>query len=211
MGDMEKECVSFEPLLDYLDKRISGAEQQHIAAHLASRCARCLARRNWYVDFKQTTQLATVEPPDWVLRRAARLFETVRRDETAVTRLVQGVAQLLFDSFAQPLAGRRAMPSMGRQLLYAVEAFNVDLQITGATGANANLYGQILSVAEAGFASVADLEVKLSRGGKLYQTTRTNALGEFTFTEVRCDTYELGIAAKNVQLTIADLPLTPKN
>jgi hypothetical protein len=112
-------CVGFERLIDYLDGRLSDEDGRPLAEHLAQGCERCEADRRWYgllTSMKRAPR--QVEPPEWVFRRAVRLFE--RRPQIGSTgkRPTRAAAKLIFDSLSQPaLAGARSGLAPSRHAL----------------------------------------------------------------------------------------------
>jgi hypothetical protein len=90
------------------------------------------------------------------------------------------VFELLFDSFAQPLAaGARASVASARQLLYRVGTVYVDMRVdTEGNSDRASLVGQMLDSAKPGH-PVAGVPVVLLEGQKNITSTSSNDNGEF--------------------------------
>lgn len=84
-------CPTFERLMDYLDGRLAGGEADRVALHLASCCTGCADSRDWYGRLRAVTVADdSVEPPQWVLKRALKIFETVRGSPRPAERIGVG-------------------------------------------------------------------------------------------------------------------------
>jgi hypothetical protein len=174
-------CVGFERLIDYLDGRLSNEDGRPVAEHLAQGCGRCEADRRWYdllTSLKRVPE--QVEPPEWVFRRAVRLFENRPRTESAGKRTLRAAAKLIFDSLSQPaLAGARSGAAPSRHLLYAVDDYSIDLRVAATGEAGVDLIGQVLSTSESGFDTVAGIAIDLARGGETVSSVITDEIGVF--------------------------------
>jgi hypothetical protein len=149
----------------------------------------------------------SIEPPQWVLKRAFRIFQSHQARPRLAQRIGQRVAQLIFDSLERPaLAGVRSTETASRQLLYRTDDYSIDLQIASAEQSVA-IIGQVLKEGEAAFESVAGLEVRLSREGEMIYSAVTDQLGEFTIHGVEHGHYDLIIELGHQQITIESLPV----
>ena len=99
---------------------------------------------------------------------------------TVSGREVVRVAQLLFDSFSQPVtAGIRSAPRRIRQLLYRAEPYQIDLQIESRPETNRLVVtGQLLDVSRPEMVG-RDVQVMVSDGRESIVKTVTNQFGEF--------------------------------
>jgi hypothetical protein len=200
-------CPKFETLIDHLDSRLAPVKSEDVRAHLASRCRACSADRAWYETVKRVAASDdSIEPPQWVLKRAFRLFETRTSQKGLAARAGRLIATLVFDSFARPAeAGARSADMSDRQLLYRTDEFGIDLQIASAEKPDAQLTGQILCEKDLTFESVKQLPVTLLSQGKAVANTFTNERGEFSVTPVDCGEYDLQIEVGNLTVTIVSL------
>src|ERR1041385_6584828 len=95
-------CPAFEQVIDYLDGKLTPAEAGRIRAHLSGDCAACREPRTWYERVREVAAGDnTVEPPAWVFKRAARIFDTARRPRL-VERIGEARARLVFARFPRP-------------------------------------------------------------------------------------------------------------
>ena len=202
-------CPGFERLVDYLDGQSSVEEANTVAAHLAAGCRECADNRAWYEQVRAITSTDdSVEPPQWVLKRAFRIFETRQAGPRLKERIGQALARLIFDSSERPaLAGVRSTGVASRQLLYRADDYSIDLQIAPAEHSHASLIGQVLKEGEAAFESVTGLQVRLARDGETISSAITDSLGEFTIRTVACGEYNLIIELGEQQITIEKLPV----
>ena len=204
-------CPSFERLIDYLDGRLAEDEAARLAAHVDSGCRHCAPTRDWYVLVRQAVSADDcVEPPPWVLKRAVRIFDEKGSRPRLVERLGRAVASLVFDSLAQPvILGVRSTETANRQLLYRAGDYSVDLQIAPSDGASLDVRGQVLREGEEGFESVAGIKVELTPGGEVTRETLTDGTGEFAFEGLEPGEYDLRLEAKDLNITVYGLPITP--
>jgi hypothetical protein len=202
-------CPAFEQVIDYLDGKLTPAQTERVAAHLASDCAACAATRTWYERLRAVTASDdTVAPPAWVAKQAVRIFDTARRPRF-VERLGQAIATLVFDSFARPqLAGIRSTETANRQLLYRAGDYSIDLQIAPATDGRGDLIGQVLREGESTFESVGNLRLDIARDNQPLYSTVTDQMGEFKISEIDYGTYDLRIELADGRITIPELPVT---
>lgn len=91
-----------------------------------------------------------------------------------------GLAQLLFDSFSQPIpAGTRSAGMNIRQMLYRTDPYQIDIQLEAQPEGNRLLVtGQLLDVSHPEIVG-RDVQVTLSDGGENDVNTMTNQFGEF--------------------------------
>ena len=204
-------CVGFERLIDHLDGRLPSDESEQAAAHLESGCSQCAATRAWYQRVRAVMASdRTVEPPPWVLRRAARLFDERQSGEKSITRAASGVVRLIFDSLKQPaMAGARSAGRDKRVLLYSLDDYSIDLQIASSDESRADLIGQVLSTAGPGFESVARVPVALARRGKSFRSTTTDEVGVFVINKLPRGEYDLQIEARDMAINVVGLPVSP--
>ena len=204
-------CVGFERLIDYLDGRLSDEDGRAVAEHLAQGCGRCEGDRRWYdllTSLKREPEL--VEPPEWVFRRALRLFENRPRTESAGTRALRAAARLIFDSLSQPaLAGARSGAAPSRHLLYAVDDYSIDVRIAATGEAGVDLIGQVLSTSESGFDMVAGIAIDLAREGETVSSAVTDEVGVFIIRRLGLGEYDLQIDARGMLIDVVGLPVSP--
>ena len=204
-------CVGFDRLIDYLDGRLSDEDGRPVAEHLAQGCGRCEADRRWYgllTSMKRGP--AQVEPPEWVFRRAVRLFENRTQTESAGKRTARAAARLIFDSLSQPSpAGARSGAAPSRHLLYAVDDYSIDLRIAAATDAGVDLIGQVLSTSESGFDAVAGIAIDLACEGETVLSAVTDEVGVFTIRRIESGEYDLQIDARDMIIDVVGLPISP--
>jgi hypothetical protein len=204
-------CPRFEQLLDYLEGRLADQPAQVVAAHLDGGCKRCADNREWLARVRAIAASDDrIEPPLWVLKRAARLFDKQTARPHALDRFGRLVAALVFDSLTpSAVSGVRQARTDSRQLVYRAGRYSVDLQIDSAHPSTAELIGQVLGEGEAGFQSVARLSVELIRESQAVCSTSTNAVGQFTFSGIAGGDYDLLVKAREATILIRQLPITP--
>ncbi len=202
-------CPSFKNLIAYLDGETVEASNEALAAHLDSGCAKCAASRQWYESVKAiaASDLAK-DAPQWVLKRALKLFETPTTRGNCIESFGRLIASLVFDSLAGPaLAGARSVAAADRQLLYRANHYSIDLQLAALAETGAELTGQILREGEFKFESVSGLELTLVREGRKILSTMTNKFGEFSMATLEVGEYDLQIETDEISITVVGLPV----
>jgi hypothetical protein len=158
-----------------------------LQGHLDSGCKKCLKSvAIWQSILEIARDEAGPPPPESAIRGAKACFGLYRPQER--TSRVPTLADLIFDSFLQPLpAGARSSVTLGRQLLYESEGTNVDIHTQFDADANrVSLTGQVLDPTDPN-ATMKDISVMvMDKRGVLAQTV-TNASGEF---RLECDHVE---------------------
>jgi hypothetical protein len=203
-------CPSFERLVDYLDNRLPEAKAAGVATHLANGCTGCCETRDWYQQVRLVAANDdTVEPPQWVLKRAVRIFETQRQRPALAKRIGEAIASLVFDSFAaSALAGVRSTESTERQLLYRAGDYSIDLQIAPSEHERADLNGQVLKESDPTFESVSGLKLDITRDDKVVFSAATNEMGEFKIRGMELGVYNLRVQLPEGNITVPDLPIS---
>ncbi len=159
----------------------SKRDRAAVESHLASGCRTC---RHTLRVLSEVIRIAGVEPqyevPDQVVQDALEIFR--RRLPESVFRLPHMLANLVFDSFDEPLpAGVRSYGTLTRQTLYHAAGYALDLKLENERGSEiVRLIGQVADRNDP-CRSMADLPVMLVAGQEVLATSRSNSLGEFQF------------------------------
>jgi hypothetical protein len=169
--------LTIETILEHVEGSTGAAARQETAAHLSS-CQSCreqLGEVSEMVGFLREDR--GNEPPAEALAWGVRLFQPVIVPGARPESRLFHIARCVFDSFERALEGVRAGAEAPRQLLFRSGPVDVDLRLDSAEG-RTSLAGQVLS---GGGAFPDRTEVRLESGGRVRQTTSTNAVGEFSF------------------------------
>ncbi len=164
-----------EQIADFARKTLPAADSRDLQQHLAG-CPQCAELTALYGRIGvMGPKESMYEPPDGVVRSVKAHFGSVHAAERKMS-----VLELLFDSFAQPVAaGARASVASARQLLYRVGTVYVDMRVdTEGNSDQASLVGQMLDSAKPG-QPVAGVPVVLLEGQKNITSTSSNDNGEF--------------------------------
>lgn len=204
-------CPSFEQLVDFLDRRLDGAEAAAVAAHTTI-CPACAEVTGWYERVRVVTASDdSIAPPSWVLKRAVRIFDTkrLRPNPRLTERIGQAIASLVFDSFARPaLAGVRSTETANRQLLYRAGDYSVDLQIAPSEHSKLDLIGQVLKEGEPSFESVSGLKLDIARSGGVVFSAVTDEMGEFKVSGIEPGVYDLRVQLPEGSIALPDIPMS---
>jgi hypothetical protein len=191
--------VSAEEITDYFQNP-TGETGRRVEGHLTScpDCASLIDDFRHLVTFLQSD--SRFEPPADLVRTALGFFQPLVRLPKE-GRLRRIIASLVFDTVDQPLpAGVRHAGVAPRQLLFRAGDVDVDVKIESfESQGKISLLGQVLSKGEKFFDNTP---VKLESHGEVRYTTRTNAVGEFSFEELPTDTYHLLVELPEGQVTM---------
>ena len=149
-------CPSLDKLTDYLRGFGVVTERAQMQEHLATGCPTCQQNQRWLLEVQQIASLDdSFEFPEAITAHIVSWLPAKVPAKPAARPLRTLIAQLLFDSFTPlPLAEARAAAVLdaptdaaaGRQLLYHVEGYDVDLRLEKMAEADSyDLLGQVLS------------------------------------------------------------------
>jgi len=163
-------------LAEFVRKSLPYVEVARVQEHIA-RCTECRDLADIFQRVVRTgTNEPAYEPPEGIVRAVKAYFQAERQRVAEPA----GIFELLFDSFAQPVAaGTRASVASARQLLYRIGSVYVDMRVDSETNSDrAALVGQMLDSAHPG-RPVAGVPVILMDGKKSLVSTISNNNGEF--------------------------------
>jgi hypothetical protein len=174
--------------------------REHI--EVCQQCRADITLLQWLGDFGP--QERQYEPPAWGLANAEKVFKLKKPGSVTIAKEL--VANLVFDSFSQPLpigVRQRDLPS--RQALY--QAGNVLLDLKIELGDEQGLLiGQIVS--DKGEVDVNGLNIEITQAGQVFGKSTTNALGEFIFQDLPKGNYELQVLLSDTMVKLPPLPLS---
>jgi hypothetical protein len=194
-----------EEWIDFANEALAKSKRQDMERHLAEGCPRCGKTVSLWQKVRQTAKSAAAyQPPEDTVRIAKAGFTSAW--QSGKQSRVPGFAELLFDSFLQPLAvGARSSDSGTRQMLYRAEPYQVDLHIEAKPGANKIVVmGQLLDLRNPDVPGRHVPVVISNLRGHVVQTV-TNEFGEFR-EEIRSSSdLELKLLGENDQAVIISL------
>jgi hypothetical protein len=202
---------SERPWADFV-RGISGPEiTRDIRTHLAEGCTKCkTALDAWSRVRRLASEEAAYAPPENLVRLAKVAFGSQpARQPLAWTPANWTLANLVFDSFAQPLpAGVRSAALSAWQVVYEAEGLTVDLRF-GHRGQSktVHLVGQVFDKrAVRVWQSNATIQLSTERG-ELVATTAVNAMGEFHI-EFEAKDHHLWLSVEAAERNTVRIPLT---
>lgn len=205
------EHFSERPWADFV-RGISGPEiSKDIRAHLAADCSKCkTALDAWSRVRRLASAEDTYAPPENLVRLVKLGFDSkLGQQPPAWIPAKWTLANLVFDSFAQPLpAGVRSAALSAWQVVYEAEGLTVDLRFGHrAQSKTTHLVGQVFDK-RAARVSQSNATVQLStEPGVLLATTAVNAMGEFHI-EFEAQDQHLWLSVKAAERTAVRIPLT---
>ncbi len=200
-------CPSLNQFFDFARERMTPPERETVMAHLSTGCPRCQENQRWLAEvLRLTAEDLSFDFPEEAIARVVAWM----RPQPAATRtpLVQLIAQLVFDSLMpRQFAGVRAElatgGAVGRQMLYRVAGYDIDLRFEQTEDGEAEeLIGQILPE-EKPPAEAAEFTVWLLRDQAEVGRTQTDARGIFKFERIPSGFYDLRIEARGVEINIS--------
>lgn len=183
LGDGEMKHFSQEEWADFARNALSGEQKEAMQNHLQNGCKGCTSTLSiWLRVHKAAGRESAYQPPDSAVRMTKGMG-------AAHLHPASGSApKLLFDSARNIVAaGVRSTSTLGRQVLYGVDPFRIDLRMEPLMDSDkVSIVGQILNAADPAKHS-GDLPVVLWKGRKILAKSLTNNFGEF---QVECDLEE---------------------
>ncbi len=176
------EHCSEEVLTDFVRGVSSSDQSKAIVSHLTAGCSRCqTAHDHW----SKVRRLANAEdayaPPENLVRLAKLSFVAHQTSQQPRTFMKSVLANLVFDSLAQPLpAGVRSNAICAWQLLYEAEGLSVDLRFGQRIHSKVvHMVGQVFDKTAVGtWLDNAVVEL-FTEQNQLIVATTVSAMGEF--------------------------------
>lgn len=131
-------------VLDYLDRKLDAAGRRQADGHLGRPCAACRERVRSVGELLETMRHDRAgEVPAWLHQRALDVFEAGEQP-SAARRLVEALAELVFDSLRSPMpAAARRSVGEARRLRFQLGADALDLELEPEGGATQLLRGRL--------------------------------------------------------------------
>lgn len=195
---------SEQPLVDFV-RGVSGPEiSRDIRVHLRTGCQKCQTGLDaWRRVERLAAQESAYAPPENLVRLVKLGFTGKPAKQPGIWSL----ANLVFDSFAQPLpVGVRSGSLHVWQVIYEGEGLTVDLRLGHREySRDVHLVGQVLDKQEVRAWKNATVEVSTEEG-KLISAAVVNASGEFHLEFEAGD--RLGLSVKAEGRNTMRIPLT---
>jgi hypothetical protein len=190
--------LKYETLVNYIDGQLSVRERGEADAHFAQSCGQCTRRLDLLRKvFRHAAQDQTVAPSASVLQQAIDIHLERGKPAQAVpwTRLI---AALTFDSHLQPSSALTRGTARERQMLFASEQVEIDLQIKSGHQDH-DLIGQVLAEKGPGEAAFVSLQ---GTTGQLLKATETDSMGQFAFRGISSGVYDLIFDLENQEVAV---------
>jgi hypothetical protein len=156
---------------------VAVAERDSMERHL-SECQSCARVAGTLQRLARVAATESApEVPEYLVRNAQAMFSLNKPEKVSVSRLI---AQLMFDSFREPLAaGVRSQSALSRHALFEAGVYCIDLRIEYKKGEDeVDMIGQVVNKQDPN-ATASNLKVMLFSGEESLAETRTNEFGEF--------------------------------
>jgi hypothetical protein len=169
--------INTETALDLLEGRLENALARQWHDHLAS-CSLCGSEVDKIQSFSESLKRPHLESaPEGMVSSAVSLFK-IPHNVSEPSRIRRVLANLTFDSFAQPaFAGARGEAAT-RQVVLSAEEFDIHVRVW-VTDESRELLGQIQPRGSRKFIDSARLH--LLHNGERVSSAEVNELGEFHF------------------------------
>ncbi|MGH9698845.1 MAG: hypothetical protein ACRD5R_07065 [Candidatus Acidiferrales bacterium] len=171
---------SQEEWADFARNTLSGEQIAVMQNHLQNGCKACASTLSiWTRVHKAAGRESAYQPSDSAVRM------TKGMGAIHLHPAGSSAPKLLFDSAQNAVAaGVRSTSTLGRQVLYGVDPFRIDLRMEPLMDSDkVSIVGQILNSVEPANRA-GDMPVVLWKGRKILAKSLTNNFGEF---QVECD------------------------
>ena len=177
--------LDLRTVLDYLDRKLDAAGRCAADGHLGRPCTACRERVRSVGELLETMRHDRAgEVPAWLRQRALDVF-AAREQPSAAQRLVEALAELVFDSLRSPLpAAARRSVGEARRLRFTLGTDTLDLELEPEGGATQLLRGRL----EAADPALWTLHVF---AGAERVTARPDANGDLLATDLPAGTLQL--------------------
>ncbi len=205
------EHFSERPWADFV-RGINGPEiSKDIRTHLAADCSKCKTALDAWSRVRRLASAEGAYAPPENLVRLVKLGFASKPAHRPLAWIPANwtLANLVFDSFAQPLlAGVRSAALSAWQVVYEAEGLTVDLRFGHrAQSQTTHLVGQVFDKrAVRVWQSNATIQLSTEQG-VLLATTAVNAMGEFHI-EFEAKDQHLWLSVKAAERTAVRIPLT---
>jgi hypothetical protein len=164
--------------LDYLDELLDGKRRREVEDHLARPCGTCREKLRALGDLLETMRRdRTGEVPSWLHDRALAVF-TPSEQISPARRLLESLAELVFDSLSSPLpAAVRRSVGEARRLRFRLGGNALDIEVEREGAATVSLRGLLDAL------DPALWTIEVQAGGER-RTARPDASGEFALEDV---------------------------
>jgi hypothetical protein len=173
--------LSAETALDYLEGRLGKDQEAFWKQHTddCSKCARDVLQWQQLSTGLKRSHLRSASYQD--VQNVLQIYPATEKEESSGFRSL--VAAIVFDSLLQPatVGLRGASAPLSRQLVMRAEEFDIHIKIWGDRE-HRQLLGQLLPRKGMEFGQVARFH--LLQNGERLESTTTDEVGEFHFTEV---------------------------
>lgn len=195
--------------VEFVVGSLAGADRRELESHLQAGCFSCTAEVEWYRGLSTDLQKDHAEgASESLLESIAKAFRSHVPEKVQSTTVL---AQLLFDSFRQPLpAGVRQTMVTERQVLYQAGDMQLDLKVEKTNEEQEHtLIGQLIPRDSRSLHPVKAFKVKLREGDQVVDSTTSNPLGEFVFHGVLQKPYDLEIDVNKARkIVLTNVPTT---
>ena len=173
--------LNTELTLDLVEGRLNQKQQSFWKEHIAicDDCAQTVQRwQQFKIELKQSHLKSA---PEQEVQNAVHIFQPPAGEQSSTFRSV--LAAIVFDSFLQPaMAGARGTSaSQARQLVMRAEDFDIHIKIWGDRDRR-QMLGQLLPREHQDVVPAARFH--LLRNGERIESTTTDEMGEFCFSDV---------------------------
>jgi hypothetical protein len=171
--------LNTEVALNFLEGRLDKEQEAFWKRHVDA-CADCAQDvRRWQELGINLERSHLRSASDQDLQNVVNLFQLQPKEVTSLRSIL---AAIVFDSFLQPaMAGARGSSTTSRQLVMRADEFDIHIKIW-SEGDRREMLGQLLSRSDPEFTHTARFH--LLRNGEKIESTITDELGEFHFSDI---------------------------
>jgi hypothetical protein len=164
-----------ETLIGYAEETLREDEAQVVRMHVEA-CGFCrLALRDWQDLIALLKASPLEDAPEYAIRNCIALYNIQPQPSV----LGETLARIVFNSLDTPLTAGLRGSAEGQQILFSTDNIDIHLQIFREKPL---MLGQIMERSNHEF--IAGARVGILQEGELLDSTVSNSLGEFRFTEL---------------------------
>jgi hypothetical protein len=195
--------LTFMTLLDWLEGRLTDVEAARVSEKLAASDADTQNELAWLRALLSVGGDVTLQaPPERIRQELLRRFRA--RDRIGAPTSMSHVASLSSDS--QQRVGVRGASSGPRQLVYSSSVADVVINLQSDADGRVDLLGQIFPNDSASSA-MHGFVVQLLKNGRDAGIVDANDLGEFSFSGLKKDRYDLVVSHADVEIQLGAIDI----
>lgn len=198
MNDLTHPTI--DTLIDFIENSLDDEIRVQVVKHINQPCLSCQNTIDYLTDIILLfNDEPLFNPPNSVVKITEKFFKRLQNRDLDEFPIL--IARLIFDSFATPRVAFVRGIDQERQLLYKVEGYDIDLQISKGDTKGIHLIGQILPENDS-VETIKDGAAWLQLDEHQVAITTTDELGMFELESDYVGDYDLIVELNQVEIWI---------